>query len=75
MNALRVEVVLPLPIAPVRLVPERVALLLVLREVVDADFGLLLLVFELLFDLLECDDDFPLAISSSDSKLDAQTAK
>jgi len=75
MNALRVEVVLPLPIAPVRLVPERVALLLVLREAVDADFGLLLLVFELLFDLLECDDDFRLAISSSDSKLDAQTAK
>jgi hypothetical protein len=73
MNALRVVVALPFPTAPLR--PAAGRLLLTLRLVVDAGFGLLLPGFELLFDLFVCDADLLLAISSSDSKLDALPAK
>jgi len=76
MNALRVEVALPLPIAPGRLPavplpPERVILLLALRDPAVVCRDLALPDLELLLPFLDWCLDLPFAISSSDSKLDA----
>jgi hypothetical protein len=70
MKALRVELVLPLPIAC-----DRAILLLALRDPEAADRDFALPDFDLLFPLLECLVDFPFAISSSNTWLDAQAVE